>query len=169
LDGGLAHEDLLALNAADPSHLAPLGMAKGASSLQVVTKEGPAPEGGAGGDPAPVGVGAGSSSAASMVVHVRSPLVQSEEPVVTHLSVALAGLVTLEASDSDVRSLPPADEAEVSPSHAFNIVPINIPSTSSAPILLALGLPLFLSNLQVSQLSLLTIHASKLAFLLIFS
>jgi hypothetical protein len=134
-------------------------MAKGASSLQVATKEGPAPE----------GVGAGSSSAASMAVHVRSPLLQSEELVVTHLSVALAGLVTLEASDSDVRSLPPADEAEVSPSHAFNIVPINIPSTSSAPILPALGLALFLSNLQDSQLSLLTIHASKLAFLLIFS
>jgi hypothetical protein len=103
-----------------------------------------------------------------MDVHVRSPLIQSEELTVTHLAAALAGLVTLEASDPDVRSLPPADEAGVSPSHAFNIVPVDIPSSSSAPILPALGLPLFLSNLQVSQLSLLTVHASKLAFLLIF-
>jgi hypothetical protein len=47
---------------------------------------------------------AGSSSAASMDVHTGSPLVQSEELVVTHLSAALAGLVTLETSDPDVRS-----------------------------------------------------------------
>jgi hypothetical protein len=168
LEGDLACEDALAFNVADPSHPAPLGMTEGASTLEVAAKEVPAPEGGAGGDPAPEGVGAGSSSAASMDVHVRSPLIQSEELTVTHLAAALAGLVTLEASDPDVRSLPPADEAGVSPSHAFNIVPVDIPSSSSAPILPALGLPLFLSNLQVSQLSLLTVHASKLAFLLIF-
>jgi hypothetical protein len=88
---------------------------------------------------------------------------------VTHLSVALAGLATLEASDLDARSLPPINEVEVSPSRAFDIIPADIPSTSSAPILPALGHPLFLSNLQVSQLSLFTVHASKLAFLLIFS
>jgi hypothetical protein len=89
-----------------------------------------------------------------MDVHVGSPLVQSEELVVTHLSAALSGLVTLEASDPDVRSMSPADEVEVSLSRAFNIIPIDIPSSSSAPILPALDLPLFLSNLQVSQLSL---------------
>jgi hypothetical protein len=89
--------------------------------------------------------------------------------VVTHLSAALAGLVILEVSDPDARSLPLADEAEVSPSRAFNIVPVDISSTRSAPILPALGLPLFLSNLQVNQLSFLTVHASKLAFLLFFS
>jgi hypothetical protein len=104
-----------------------------------------------------------------MDVHVELPPVRSEELAVTHLSVSLAGLVTLEASDPDAMSLPPADEAEVSPSHALNIVHVDIPSSSSAPILLALGLSLFLSNLHVSQLSLLTVHASKLAFLLIFS
>jgi hypothetical protein len=169
LEGGLAREDALALDAADPRHPAPLGMVEGASSLKVVATEGPAPEGGAGGDPAPEGVRAGCSSAASMDVHVELPPVRSEELEVTHISAALAGLVTLEASDSDVRSLPPADEAEVSPSRALNIVPVDIPSSSSAPFLPALGLPLFLSNFQVSQLSLLTVHASKLAFLLIFS
>jgi hypothetical protein len=168
LEGGLARVDTLALNAADPSHPAPLGTSEGASALKVASIESPAPEGGAGGDPAPEGVGAGSSSAASMDVQAGSPPVQFEELVVTHLSAALAGPVTLEASDLDARSLPLADEAEVSPSHAFDIVPADIPSTSSAPILSALGLPLFLSNLQVSQLSLLTVHASTLAFLLIF-
>jgi hypothetical protein len=104
-----------------------------------------------------------------MDVHVGSLLVQSEEVVVTHLSTALAGLVTLEASDPNARSLPPADEAEVPPSHAFDIVPVDIPSSSNVSILPALGLPLFLSNLQVNQLSLFTVHAGKLAFLLIFS
>jgi hypothetical protein len=153
-------------------------VAKEASTLEVAAKEGlapeggagsdPAPEGGARSDPAPEGVGTDSSSAASMDVHIGSPLVQSEELVVTHLSAALAGLVTLEASDLDVRSLLPADEAKVSSSHAFTVVPVDIPLTSSTPILLVLGLPLFLSSLQVNQLLLLTIFVSKLAFLLFF-
>lgn len=60
LEGGLAREDALALNAADPSPPDPLGMAEGASALEVAVTEGPAPEGGAGSDPAPEGVGAGS-------------------------------------------------------------------------------------------------------------
>jgi hypothetical protein len=143
-------------------------MAEGASALEVATREGPAPEGGAGSDLAPEGVGAGSFFAASMDVHVGSPPVQSKEPAVTRLSAALAGLVTLEANDPDARSLPPVDEAKVSPSCAFDIVPADIPSTRNAPILPALGLPLFLSNLQVNPLLFFTVHASKLAFLLIF-
>jgi hypothetical protein len=101
-------------------------------------------------DPAPEGVGPGSSSAASMDVHAGSPLVQSEELVVTNLFAALVGPVTLEASDPDVGSLLPADRAKVSSSRAFNIVPVDAPSTSSAPMLSALGLPLFLSNLQMN-------------------
>jgi hypothetical protein len=60
------------------------------------------------------------------------------------------------------------DGVEVSPSRAFNIVPVDVPSTSSAPMLPALGLPLVLSNLQMNQLLLLTVHVSKLALLLIF-
>jgi hypothetical protein len=87
-----------------------------------------------------------------MDVHIGSPSVQSEEAAVTHLSAALAGLVTLEASDPDARSMPPADEAEVPLSHAFDIIPIDIPSSSNVSTLPALGLPLFLSNLQASQL-----------------
>jgi hypothetical protein len=57
LEGGLAREDTLALNAADQSHPASLGTAKGASVLEVAAKEDPAPEGGAEGNPAPEGVG----------------------------------------------------------------------------------------------------------------
>jgi hypothetical protein len=127
LEGSLAREDTLALDAADQSHSAPLGTAKGASALEVAAKEDPAPEGGAEGDPAPEGVGPGSSSAASMDVHVGSPLVQYEELVVTNLSVALIGPVTLVVSDPDVRSLLPADGDEVSPSRAFTITPVDPP------------------------------------------
>jgi hypothetical protein len=96
-----------------------------------------------------------------MDVHIGSPLVQSEEPVVINLSTALVGLVTLEASDSDAGNPPPTDGAKVSLCDALNIVPINAPSTGSASMLLALGLPLFLSNLQVSQPLLLIIHVGK--------
>jgi hypothetical protein len=121
LEGGLAHEGMLALNAADHCRLASLGMAEEALALEVDAKEDPAPEGGAEGNPAPEGVAPSSSSTASMDVHVGSPLVQPEEVMVTHLSAALVGLVTLEASDPDARSLLPADGAEVSLSRAFNI------------------------------------------------
>jgi hypothetical protein len=45
----------------------------------------------------------------------------------------------------------PAASSEVTPSHALDIVPVDLPSSSHAPSLPALGLPLLLSNLQVSQ------------------
>jgi hypothetical protein len=83
-----------------------------------------------------------------------SPPVQSKEAVVTHLSTALTGLVTLVASDPDAGSLPPADEAEVPLSRALDIIAADLPSSSNALTLPTLGLPLFLSNLQVNQLSL---------------
>jgi hypothetical protein len=60
---------------------------------------------------------------------------------VTNLSAALVGPVTLEASDPDDRNPLPADGAEASPSIALNIVSVDAPSTSSASMLLALGLP----------------------------
>jgi hypothetical protein len=169
LECGLARGDAPTLNTIDSSHPVPLGVAKGASALEVAVADGPATKGGAGSDPALEGIGAGSPSAASMDVHIGSPSNQFEEPTVTRLSAAAADLVTLEASDPNARSLPPADEAEVPPSRAFDVIPIDIPSSSNAPILLALGLPLFLSNLQVNQLSFFTAHTSKLYFLLISS
>jgi hypothetical protein len=66
---------------------------------------------------------------------------------VTHVSTTLAGQVTLEASEPDTRSLPPADGVEGTPSHALEIIHADLPSSSHAPTLPALGLPLFLSNL----------------------
>jgi hypothetical protein len=104
-----------------------LGTTKGASALEGVAKVDPAPEGGAEDDLAPKDARPGSPSATSMDVHIGSPLVQPKEPVVTNLSVALIDPVTLEASDPDARNPLPADGAEVSPSHAFNIVPVDAP------------------------------------------
>jgi hypothetical protein len=146
LEGGLLCEN------ADPSHPAPMDVAEESSALEVAPAEGPAPEGGAGRDPAPEGIGVGSLSVASMDVHVGSPPVRSEEAAVTHLFMTFAGLVTLEAGEPDARCLPPADGVEVPPSHAFDIIPIDLPSSSKASTLPALGLPMFLSNIQVNQL-----------------
>jgi hypothetical protein len=163
LEGGLACED------ADPSHPASMDMAEGSSALEVAATEDPAPEGGAGCDPTLEGVGAGSPSVASLDVHVGSPLVQSDEAAVTHLSTALVGLVTLEASEPDSRSLPSANGAEVPPSQAFDIILAELPSSSNVSTLPALGLPLFLSNLQVSHLLLFYFSLWQTSFLLIFS
>jgi hypothetical protein len=102
-----------------------------------------------------------------MDVHVGSPPVWSEEAAVTHISTALAGQVALEASEPDARSLPPADGADVPLSHALEIIPADLPSSSHAPNLPALGLPLFLSNLQVSHFLLFIVRTGELSFLLI--
>jgi hypothetical protein len=157
----------MALDVAGQSHLAPLGTTEGASASEGATMDDPAPKGGAEGDPAANDAGPGSSLAASMDVHIGSPLVQSEEPVVTNLYTALVGPVTLEASDSDAGNPPPTDGVVVSPSDALNIVPVNVASISSASMLLALGLLLFLSNLQVSRPLLLIIQVGKRVLLLI--
>jgi hypothetical protein len=55
---------------------------------------------------------------------------------VTHLSTSLAGLVTLEASEPDARSLLPTDGAEVPPSHAFDIIPVDPPHQAMYQLLL---------------------------------
>jgi hypothetical protein len=69
----------------------------------------------------------------------------------TCASTALTGQVALEVGEPDARSLLPASGAEVTPSRAPEIILANLPLSSHAPSLPALGLPLFLSNLQVSQ------------------
>jgi hypothetical protein len=154
-----------------PSHPTLMEVAEGPSALEVAAAEDPAPEGGAssdpapeggvggnlgpeggtGGNPAPESVEACSLSTASMDVHIGSPPVRSEEVTVTRVSTAFTGQVALEVSEPDVRSLLPAGGVEVTPSCALEIVPADLPSSSHAPALPALGLPLFLSNLQVSQ------------------
>jgi hypothetical protein len=71
---------------------------------------------------------------------------------VTHASTTLAGQVALEASEPDIRNLPPASGAEVTLSRALEIILAGLPSSSHALALPSLGLPLFLFNLQSSQL-----------------
>jgi hypothetical protein len=178
LEGGLVHEDTLALDATGQSHSTPLGMTEGAAASEGAAKDDPAPEGGAEDDPAPKGgadddlahkdTGLGSSLAASMNVHVGSPLVQSEEPVLTNLSTVLVGPVTLEASDPGAGKTSSVVGDVVSSSDALNIDPVGAPSTGSGSIILAMGLPLFLSNLQVSRPVFLVIHADKWVLLLTF-
>jgi hypothetical protein len=155
LEGSLPCKDT------DPNHPTPMEVAEGPSALEVAAAEDPAPEGGAGsypgpkgsagGNPAPEGVHACSLSTASNDVHIGSPPIRSEEVTVTRASTALTGQVALEVSEPDVRSLLPAGGAEVTPSRDLEILPTDLSSSSRAPALLALGLPLFLSNLQVSQ------------------
>jgi hypothetical protein len=70
---------------------------------------------------------------------------------VTRASTTLTSQVGLEVSEPDDRSLLPVGGAKVTLSSALDIVPADLPSSSHAPALPALGLPLFLSNLQVSQ------------------
>jgi hypothetical protein len=96
LEGGLAHGDTLALDVVGQSHPTPVGTTKGASAPEGTTEDNPVPKGGAEDDPAPKGAKLGSSSAASMDVHVGSPPVQSEEPMVTCSPATLVGPVTLE-------------------------------------------------------------------------
>jgi hypothetical protein len=67
--------------------------------------------------------------------------------MVTHIPTALASQVTLEISEPNAKSLPPADGAEVTSSHDLKITRADLPLSSHAPTLPALCLPLFLSNL----------------------
>jgi hypothetical protein len=150
MEGGLARGDTLALDVAGQGHLALVGTTEGASASEGATEDNLVPEGGAKDDLAPKGAELGSSSAASMDVHVGSPLVQSKEPVVMSSPTDLVGPVTLVASDPDAGNLPPAVGANVSLSDALIIVSVNTPSSDRAPMPSALGFPLFLSNLQVS-------------------
>ena len=86
-----------------------------------------------------------------MDVHVGSSPPRSDGATAAHASTVLNGLVALEVGELDARSLLPAGGAEITPDDALQIVPADLPSSSHAPALPALGLPLFLSNLQVSQ------------------
>jgi hypothetical protein len=69
-----------------------------------------------------------------------------------HASTDLNKQVALEVSELDVRSLLSASRAEITPDNALQIVPADLPPSSHDIAPPALGLPSFLSNLQVSQL-----------------
>jgi hypothetical protein len=141
-----------------------VGTVEGASAPEGAAGDNLAPKGATEDDLAPEGVELGSSSNASMDVHAGSPLIQSEEPVLTSPPTALVGPVTLEVSDPDDRNLLPAVRAEVSLSvalgvssnpplglkSALNISSVSAPPSDSTPMPPALGFPLFLSNLKVS-------------------
>jgi hypothetical protein len=165
LEGSLSCRD------AGLSHPTPMEVAEEPSALEVATAEDLAPEGGVGSypapegvagsdrafvgsasyNPAPVGVQVGSLSHASMDVHVGSSPPRSDGATTVRASTVLTGQVALEVSDLDARSLLSAGGAEVTPDSALQIVPADLPSSSHESATFALGLPLFLSNLQVSR------------------
>jgi hypothetical protein len=160
-------EGSLPCRVADLSHPTPMEVAEGPSALEVATAEDPAPEGGAGSYPAPEGVASSdpalvgsasynpgpegvqvcSLSHASMGVHVGSSPPRSDGAMAVCASIVLTGQVALEVGELDARSLLSAGGAEVTPDSALQIVPANLPSSSHASVPLALGLPMFLSNL----------------------
>jgi hypothetical protein len=166
LEGSLQCQD------AGPSRSTPMEVTEEPSALEVATTEDPALEGGAGGypapegvagsdpalvgsascNPAPEGVQVGSPSHTSMDVHVGSSPPRSDGATAVHASTALNKQVALEVGELDARSLLSTGGAEITPDNALQIVPADLPPSSHDIAPPALGLPSFLSNLQVSQL-----------------
>jgi hypothetical protein len=164
LEGSLTCKDV------DLIYPTPMEVAEGPSALEATATEDPAPEGDAGSYPAPKGVAgsdlalvgsasgspapedvhACSLSNASMDVHIGSSPIWSDGATAACASMALTGQVALEVGEPDARSLLSVGGAEVTLGVAFQVVPADLPLSSHAPAHLALGLPLFLSNLQVS-------------------
>jgi hypothetical protein len=85
-----------------------------------------------------------------MDVHIGSSLIRFDGVTAPRASTALTGQVGLEVGEPDARSLLSAGGAEVALDSVLEIVPVDLPSSSHAPAPPTLGLPLFLSNLQVS-------------------
>jgi hypothetical protein len=151
-EGNLVHGNKSALDVAGQGYLAPVGTIEGALASKGAAEDNPAPVGAAKDDPALKGAELGSSLASSMDVHAGSPLVQSEEQVVTSPPTTLVGPVTLEVSDPDAGNPLPAIGAEVSLSvalgmssnpplgleSALNIASIDTPPSKSMPLPLAL-------------------------------
>jgi hypothetical protein len=128
------------------------------SSPECIARSDPTLVGSANCNPAPEGVQVGSPSHTSMDVHVGSSPPRSGGATVVHASTVLTGQVTLEVGELDARSLLSAGGAEIAPDNALQIVPADLPPSSHDTAPPALGLPLFLSNLQVSRL--LAFHCS---------
>jgi hypothetical protein len=94
----------------------------------------------------------GSPSHTSMDVHVGSSPPRSNGATAMHAYTALNKQVALEVGKLDARGLLSAGGAEITPDNALQIVPDDLLSSSHDIAPPALGLPSFLSNLQVSQL-----------------
>jgi hypothetical protein len=87
-----------------------------------------------------------------MDVHAGSSPPRSDGATAVHASTALNKQVALEVGELDARSLLSAGGAEFTPNNTLQIVPADLPPSSHDIAPPALGLPSFLSNLQVSQL-----------------
>jgi hypothetical protein len=144
------------------SYLAPKGVAGSDPALVGSASYNPAPEGVAGSDLAlvggascnlaPEGVQVSSPSYTSMDVHVGSSQPRSDGAMAMHASMASNKQVALEVDELDTRSLVSAGGAELAPGNVLQIIPADIPPSSHDIAPQDLGLPLFFSNLQVSQL-----------------
>jgi hypothetical protein len=110
----------------------------------------PAPMGSASCNPAPEGARASSPSHTSMDVHVGSSPPHSDEVMVKHTSLASSEGVALEVDAPDDKNLISTGGAESTPDDAFQIVPVDLPSSSYNTTYHDLGLPSFFSNLQVN-------------------
>ena len=122
------------------------------SVLEVAAAENPVLEDGVGSYLAPEGVQVSSPSHTSMDVHVGSSPPRSNEAAMMHASMTSNKQVALEVGELDARSLVSAGGAELTPGNVLQIVPADIPPSSHDIAPPDLGLPLFFSNLQVSQL-----------------
>jgi hypothetical protein len=113
----------------------------------------PAPEGVAGSDPAPMGSAsynpapegarASSPSHTSMDFHVGSSPPHSDGVIVMHTPLASSEGVALEVGAPDDKILISAGGAESTPDDAFQIVPVDLPSSSHNTTSHDLGLHLF--------------------------
>ena len=110
----------------------------------------PASMGGASCDPTPKGVRASSPSHTSMDVHVGSSPQHSDGLIVMHTSLASSEGVALEVGAPDEKIQISAGGAESTPDGAFQIVPVDLPSSSHNTTSHDLGLPSFFYNIQVN-------------------
>jgi hypothetical protein len=85
-----------------------------------------------------------------------------------HASLASSKQVALEVGEPDARSLTSAGGAEPTPDNVFQIVSVDLPSSSYDVAPPNLGLPSFLSNLQVTQLLCSIVPPGKLSSLYSF-
>jgi hypothetical protein len=155
------------------SYLAPKGVAGSDPALVGSTSCNPAPEGVAGSDPAlvggvsynsaPEGVQVSSPSHTSMDVHVGSSPPRSDGVMAMHASLTSSKQVALEVGKLDARILISAGGAEPTHDNVLQIVPVDLPSSSYDAAPPDLGLPSFLSNLQVTQLSCSIVPPGKLS------
>jgi hypothetical protein len=109
-----------------------------------------APMGGASYDPAPEGVQASSPSHTSMDVHTGLSPPHSDGLIVMHTSSTSSEGVALEVGVLDDKILISAGGAESTPDDAFQIVPVDLPSSSHNTTSPDLGLSSFFSNIQVN-------------------